>query len=475
MSETLPSQQNEIQAWKQELPLHREGAGMLKPEETLALIGSFAESRLEGHRQDNETGELSDQQFSMKQRIHEAALEQLATLKPEEDVNVLTTLAERQKELETVLSTPSGGNRSSAESANLRLQIAGVKLLTEMYINVEDMVDTFAQTHGDGNRFNQRNRAAAINEVIKQHNEEVASSSDTIADSPELQEAQARINARFAEQAKQAQPTETVDDARQKVAEAIGGTGEKEQSALIGEVARAAKGATRIYTDIPKDIMLKSNSGDYRPIDGFNSFGDGLPQESRHVWEKLEYGGSAEAFLFEPDTTTRYRTVTKTVETGGRFKKKTEQLEEQVPDGEVPRVITNPLTGQEEPAVKVAYQFNGNNRRDGAQTVFYEGPQYTTDSGRGGNQLWVEATLPKSVAEKLKLEVTRDPKVAHEFAKALALNNGITEQAWNNGVRPPYDQLPDSWELIVADLQKDTQFGDVRHNVKSQQAIKASR
>ncbi len=470
MSETLPSQQNEPQAWKQELPPHREGNGTLNPEEALALIGSFTESSLERHKDDNEAGELTDQQFSVKQRVHAAALEQLGTLEVDENTNALNAIADRREELETILKTPHGGTRSSAETINLRIALDGVKLLNEMLMSVEDNIDLFAQTAPDGNRFNPRNRAAAINELIKQHNKEVSSSSESIADTPEMREAQERINARYAGRAEQ--PQSTVDDARRKVAEAFGDTGEKERQALIGEVARAAKGATRIYTDIPKDLILKSNSGDYRPIDGFNSFGDGLPQNSRHVGEKLEYGGSAEAFLFEPDTTTRYKTVTEVIEVGGRFKKKTQQIEKQVPDGEVPTMVTNPATGQQESGVKVAYQFNGNNRRDGAQTVFYEGPVYATESGRGGNQLWVEVTLPKSVADKLKQETVNNPEIAREFAKTLAFNNGVTEQAWNSGVRPPFDEVPNDWTMAVVDLQKDTQFGDIRHNVVNHQAVK---
>ncbi|HPR09386.1 MAG TPA: hypothetical protein PLT04_02315 [Candidatus Saccharibacteria bacterium] len=472
MSETLPSQQNETQAWERELPLHREVAGTLKPEETLALIGSFTQSSLEAEKEANEAGEISDYEFSMKQTTHAAALEQLSTLQLGEGDTVNDVIYSRKKELEAALGDIESDSRRHAEALKLREQIAGVKLLDSMYLNVVDNVDSLATATGDGNKRNPRNRAVAINQLIEQHNKQVSPEFETIADSPEMREAQERINARYAEQTKQSRPTETVDDARQKVAEAFGNTGEKEQQALIGEVAQAAKGATRIYTDIPKDIMLKSNSGDFRPIDGFNSFGDGLPQESRNVREKLEYGGSAEAFLFEPDTTTRYKTVTKTIETGGRFKKKTEQVQEQVPDGEVPTMVMNLVTGQQEPGVKVAYQFNGNNRRDGAQTAYYEGPEYTTESGRGGNQLWIEATLPKSVADRLKQEVTSNPEVAHEFAKTLALNNGITEQAWNNGVQPPFDKVPSDWTMAVVDLQKDTQYGDVRHNVVSRQAVK---
>ena len=234
----------------------------------------------------------------------------------------------------------------------------------------------------------------------------------------------------------------------------FGGTPEAERQALIGEVAQAAKGTTRIHTDRPNGVKLKSNSGDYVPRDGFASFGDGLPQENRHGHgTMLEYGGSAEAFLFTPDTTTRYKTVTKTVETGGRFRKKTEQVEEQVADGEVSTMVVNSATGQQEPGVKVAYQFNGNSRKESGQTVFYEGPAYTTESGRAGNQLFIEATLPQSVAEKLRQGIVNNPELAREFARTLALNNGVTEEVWTNSVRPPYDQTPQGWKMTLADLR----------------------
>lgn len=122
----------------------------------------------------------------------------------------------------------------------------------------------------------------------------------------------------------------------------FGHTPETERQSLIGEVAGAAKDTTRIHTDRPNDVKLKSNSGDYVPRDGFASFGDGLAQENRHGHgTMLEYGGSAEAFLFAPDTTTRYKTVVKTVETGGRFRKKTTQVEKQVADGITDEVWAN--------------------------------------------------------------------------------------------------------------------------------------
>jgi hypothetical protein len=472
MSEAFLSQPIETQTWQRELPLHHELDGRLKPDEAFALTGSFTETSLEGHRQEYETGELNEQSYGVKQRIHTAALEQLATLTVD-DGSVLDVIVDRREEVEATLKAPHGGTRSRAEELALREQLEGVKLLNKMYLNVEDTIANYAQTQpGDGNRLNPRNRAAAINEVITRHNEQVARGPETIADIPDNQEAQPRTDGRDTEQPAQAEPIVTVAGARQKIAEAFGNTGEKDQEALIGEVAKAAKGKTRILTDIPKGAVLKSNAGDFRPRDGFQAFGDGLPQENHHNNTLLMYGGSAEAMLFAPDTTTRYKTVMKTVETGGRFFKKAEQVPEQVPDGEIPTMVINPSTGQQEPGIKVAYQFNGNKRKENGQTVLYEGPDYITESGRVGNQLFVEATLPRSVADELKQGVASNPEIAREFARTLAMSNGITEQAWNNGVRPPYDQVPNSWEMTVADLQ----LNQYRyHDVVARQAIRVNR
>lgn len=476
MSETLPNQHPEQNTWQDKLELHRNAARLNGAEVSKILGSSLAESRSD-YDEMYAADTIGDHTYEDETRKIDGALAELASLQVEDedtdarffesDLRSLATSLKQEQE-----SLPFGTAKHQ-ELANRR---ASVAYLLDQF---DDQIRTPQQEVEKGVKPSEVREAIQqwTNQTIESHNARVENTvGETIADSPEIREAQERINARYAEQAKQPQPTETIDDVRKKVAEAYGDTGEKERQALIGEVAQAAKGKTRIHTDIPAGIQLKSAEGDYRPIDGFNSFGDGLSQNNRHHSEKLAYNGSAEAFLFEPDTTTRYKTVTKTVETGGRFMKKTQQVEEQVPDGEIPTMVVNPATGQQEPGVKVAYQFNGNNRRENNQTVYYEGPDYVTaTSNRTGNQLFVEATLPKSVADKLKQEVAHNPAIAREFAKTLALNNGITEQAWSNGVRPPYDQIPDGWEMAVADLQKDTQFGDVRHNVVSRQAVKIGR
>lgn len=237
---------------------------------------------------------------------------------------------------------------------------------------------------------------------------------------------------------------------------------EKEKQALFMEIISAAKGRTRIHTDIPSRDALNYAGESYEPRSGFGSFGDGVDQENSFYSEKLQDRDSAEAFLLEEDMRIVYKTITEIIKTKGLFRSKTEPVERQVPQGEEPNMIINSATGKQEPAVKVAYQFDSNSDPN------YKGPKYSTQSGRPGNMLFVEATLPKSIAEKLRQEILRDPEVARKFAKTLALNNGIKGESWNRVVCPPYDQLPRDWNLVVADLQKDRGM----HVVLSKQSIK---
>ncbi len=472
MSETLPNQHPEQNNWQEKLELHTNAARLNGAEVSKILGSSLAESRTD-YDEMYAADTISDSAHEDEVRKIDGAVAELASLKVDSESSQGDCLQDVYLLAESLKQEQNSVQPYGAEHLELGNRRAAVAYLLEQY---DDQI-TAPQREIEKSVKPSEVRDAIkewTNQTIESHNARVENAAgETIADSPEMQEAQARINARYAEQAKQPQPTETVDDARQKVAEVFGDTGEKERQALIGEVAQAAKGATRIHTDRPNGVTLKSNSGDYVPRDGFASFGDGLSQENRHGHgTMLEYGGSAEAMLFAPDTTTRYKTVTKTVETGGRFMKKTQQVEEQVPDGEIPTMVVNPATGQQEPGIKVAYQFNGNSRKENGQTAYYEGPAYVTESGRAGNQLFVEATLPKSVADKLKQGVAGNPEIAREFAKTLALNNGITEQVWNRAVRPPYDQVPDGWEMTVADLQLN-QYG--YHDVVARQAVQASR
>jgi len=46
---------------------------------------------------------------------------------------------------------------------------------------------------------------------------------------------------------------------------------------------------------------------------------------------------------------------------------------------------------------------------------------------------------------------------------------------WNNGILPPCDEISNDWENAVVDLQKNPQFGHLRHDVVSRQAAKVGR
>lgn len=422
MHERRPAQ-SEQNPWQKELSPHREIGGTLKPDETLALMGSWTEENLDNIHQLQEGMDEKDYQRAV--RIHEAALTELSLLDVD-DTNVLSAISDRRAMLEQeVLEHARHADIPSKIAAQFRLE--GLKALESIYARIEDSV----RAANDKNRTSLENthaRAEIINELIAEHNKWIHRGLESVVDSPEVREAQERTTELYSEIAgQQQQSTETVGDARQKVAEVFSGIAETEKEPLLSEVTKVAKGTTRIYTDIPSGILLRSTEGDYQPIDGFNSFGDGLPPESLQFRrEMMRDRESVEAVLFEPDTE----------------------------------------------GVKVTYQFDASGTQYALDTYEKQLPEYKTESGRSGNMLFVEVTLPNPVAEKLKQAVLRSPEVARELAKRLALNNGIPEQVWNDVVRPPYEQLPDDWGMAITDLQKDTRFGAVRHQVASRQSVR---
>lgn len=474
MSETLPSQQNETQAWKRELQPHREINDRLNPNEALSLMGSFTEENLENIHELQDT--MGEKDYQKSVRVKEAALSELSELDLE-GVGVADAISVRKAQLEQeILEHAKRADIPSKFASTFKLE--GLKDLESTYLTIDENIHIAGRDSTGMEAV--KARAAHINEMISEHNERISPGSESIADSPEMREAQERINARFAEQqAKQPHPAETVDAARQKVAEAFGGTPETERQALIGEVTRAAKGSARIHTSVTKEAKLRfKGREDIAYNDGFSDFGEGLDWGTYNWRENGAFlSDTSEAFIFEPATTTRKKTVTETIETGGRFRKKTEQVQKEVADGEVPTMIVNPATGQQEPGVNVRYQFDGNtsNKAWGSRSLEkndlpkYEAP----DNNRGGNQLFIEVVLPKSVADSLQQAALRNPDVARHFAQSMVTENGATEATVK---MPPYTELPADWTITVATLQKDT-FSDrgriyTLRNIANRQDVK---
>jgi hypothetical protein len=238
-------------------------------------------------------------------------------------------------------------------------------------------------------------------------------------------------------------------EARQRVKDAHRGTSETERQELFADVIQAAQGRTIISTVIPNDLIR--TNGDKRHIveNYFGMFGDGVREGFRQSEiSLLSHSGSFEAMMFTRVYTQRYIKETKTIEKRRLFRTETSETEESVKGPVESMTIDNPVTGEQEPAVVVAYQFRTGSRQHNGKTVLYEGPTYMSN-GRPGNSLIVQTILPFSVAAKLFEGVSNDPLIAREFAEILAKRNGITEKSWDGLVRPPYDQLPADWEMGV--------------------------
>lgn len=458
MSE-IPTPQSEQYPWQQELRLHAETQGTLKPHETLAIMGSLIEEKLQDHENDYKKG-LSEPEDYEDARACRLALTELPHLDVQ-DIDVRNAIFDREQQLKT--------KRSQVEG------IAGAAIddklmgLNRLVVALNGIEDTVAMSSGKVPGY--RERASHINILIEDHNAWVNRFRENPQETPEAREAQERINRRVQEQiARQSeQPVQTPDHARQKVAEALGDTEEIEKRALLANIVNQAKGRTYVYTDVPgRAGTLPGHDG----YDGFNAFGDAVGNSPKAwCYTRLRDTDYPEALIFEPDTVTKYKTVQEEIETGGRFRKKTEQKTRTVPDGELPNMILNPDTGKQEPGVKVSYQFMGNDNGTYSKVVRYEGPTYITWNNRSGNMLFVEATLPQSVANELHETALNDPGIARDFAKQLVLNNGISEGLWDSVVCPPYSELADDWQFAVTELRKDTQFGDIRHEVASRRLI----
>lgn len=427
--------------WQQELLPHTELQGILKETERVVLIGSVIEGRASAVLERYEEGSYTSAQYDKHKRTTDAALDILSRLDVT-DTRFLDALQEEQDRMEITVEHLNIDDRTARYDA--------LKLINKEFTNLDDQIRSLTKVksakHG-----NLRSPALAINDIILAHNTRVSEAAESNPAPTAQPQSQPQVNSQERyqqEQKRLAQQRETEADARSKVAEAHGETGEAGNEGILSSVLQAAKGNTRIYTDMPQGAQFASKQGMYKPIDGFNSFGDGLDQNNGFRMTKLEHGGSAEAFIMAPDMAPRFKTIDKEVSVRGRFGiKKTETRSVQVPDGEDPVMIKNPVTGVMELGVKAAYQFNGNMRRIGGQSMHYEGPIYRTQTGRGGNQLFVEVTLPQSVATELQQKVTENPYLAREFARLLAQQNGVTPQLWQDTVSPPYAQLPSDWYI----------------------------
>lgn len=237
----------------------------------------------------------------------------------------------------------------------------------------------------------------------------------------------------------------------------------------VEQFLSAAKGSTRIHTDMPVNGEVSFKGGIAKPRSGFQSFGDGLAEHNqgesadKFLVDK-EY---SEAVIFSPNVQTIYKTVTETVESGGRFSRKTEQVSRKVADGQESIMVTNMNTGASEAGVKVAYQFIGNGYN-------YDGPRYDTQGGRPGNVLVVETVVPQSIADNLRQIVSENPVAARDVARMIVLQNGISESDWDGLVKPPYEKLSTDWNIAITDAEQVDYNGVTRIKPVSRTILQAT-
>ena len=253
------------------------------------------------------------------------------------------------------------------------------------------------------------------------------------------------------EPAEQASTAQRLSEAREAVDLVIGATTpEKEVQSTLSELLAASKDRTHIHTDVPS-VALRHGSETRKPAgSGFQTFGDAPRSEYRGSDQLLSVRDAPEAIIFEPNMTTKYRTEKKIDRAAGMFKKEISH-EAQVVDSVRPTLVINGKTGQQEPSVRIAYQFNS--QADGYTN---EMPRYDTGGGRPGNILTVETIVPQSVAVNFKRLLADNPMLARQFSEQIIKHNGVSEDVWNASrapMRPPYDRLPSGWQLALVDKE----------------------
>lgn len=241
---------------------------------------------------------------------------------------------------------------------------------------------------------------------------------------------------------------------------------------IFDDIVQLGKNHTQLYADV---------------IGGFQPIGDGPKIENKNVFIAENINKVAarntdwrqhlnEAVMFSEVITPQTQTVTKERVVKGRFglsRTETYVETEAIPDSNHPVLIRNEQTGQDEPLVRFRYQFKYSELANNSGEL----PKYSEFNGyRSGQQIMVGLDLPKSIATKLQETMQEDPYSVRSLVEKLVLqnNNGaITEEYWRNGstsghpVRPPYEKLPDDWNIALVTGAETTGYkGVLSHQIK---------
>lgn len=312
-----------------------------------------------------------------------------------------------------------------------------------------------------------------VNECIRQHNEFIARNPAEVQDT-----SQPVLTPPAPAEADPHDPVQETTNARERVASSFQPTTgqaapenprtkETPNEKLLEDILTASRGTTLIHTDMPPSGPVGSRRKFNRegmPSDsvrtGFQTVGDEVgasysPINKSGILNMPGTPMAVEGVFYNPLQTPIYEEQAQAPVRSGLFGKKTVPPPVRVKTGEQPIMMANPISGQQERAVEVTYQFN-------SQDYFFKAPigdtpTYRTQSGRGGNMLIVQVKLPQSIANAMIAEVERNPQFARIFAERLTVSDrtGFSAEDWNGKpdklfkVKPPYDTLPAGWTLSV--------------------------
>lgn len=263
-----------------------------------------------------------------------------------------------------------------------------------------------------------------------------------------------------------------VDEARKSM-EAV-----HEQSKLTETIVNFGKNKTYVYGygergfdstigDMEKDDTKKLQER-VRKSKVNHAFGAHDHNGEVHKPENVNWreAGVGERVSFIPVVEQEFRTETRTevVESKRFGKDVTREVPFQVvvPGSEHQKMVVNPETGQQEPAVLFQYDFDPGalqDRDNAVHAIGYEG----LNSTRTGAVLSVAVELPKSIADKLLANIEKQPGYVRQIAEVLVVNNSdgrISQEDWDKGrppyntrMKPPYErvkELAPNWKIAIA-------------------------
>jgi hypothetical protein len=363
--------------------------------------------------------------------------------------------------------------------------ITGIDRAVDAYKYGGNNLDSNAKSHMDtkSNAFFAKYAREVVTKVAPsaEQNEGLLSSSELAAakerfkkmnmsTGPSRQTAQSKSTGNQTSQ--QAEQQQTVEDARSKVESA-------QNREIFDDIVRFGKNRTQLNMDVKGGFQF---IGDGPKADAKNSV---IPEHIRKESERnpdwrLHLN---EAVMFSDVTEPRTRVVTKERLVKGRFgRSHTQEYNEteEIPDSGRPVMIRNEQTGQDEPATRFRYQFAYSGPAGSSGNL----PKYKEYNGNRSNSqhVLVGLDLPKSVATKLQDLIQKDPTSVRSLVEKLVLenNNGsINEAMWRSGsgadnqIRPPYEKLPNDWNIALITATESTGWRGVRNHQVQQLAAAA--